>query len=351
MDKKRFIHEAYWLRAISCLAVVTSHAVNTTLTNYEDSTTQFVEYVLIFIRFMVFFGTPTFVFISELILAHAYPNGIPKDFFIKRIKFLLLPFFFMALIFGFITTDSMTEALNQIFLNIFFGGFFGYFILIIFQFYVLHAFLNQMLNNLSPKPVLLVSFIINGLYLAYFNFTEPMNIPFGEQIWKTGYWVPFLGWFFYFCLGFYCGRHFEKLKGTLIKYKKILPLLPILFLIIIVILVRKDILIIVSSKRVDMILYTVSIIFVIISIVAKFKEIPKVILFISKYSFHIYLLHKIFLYYLQPISFLHPFLYFLLAYFYCIIGSIIVSIVLSRFTFSQYLIGKTLNLPPNKVKN
>ncbi|WP_269758464.1 acyltransferase family protein [Thalassobacillus sp. C254] len=69
------------MRAIACLAVVVIHSVNITLTNYEHTVSQFEEYFLIAVRFAAFFGTPAFVFISELLLARSYPNKVPHGFF------------------------------------------------------------------------------------------------------------------------------------------------------------------------------------------------------------------------------------------------------------------------------
>ncbi|MFA9557011.1 acyltransferase family protein [Evansella sp. AB-rgal1] len=346
MENRLIINEAYWLRALSCLAVVITHAVNTTLANYEATATQFEQYILIFIRFMAFFGTPTFVFISELILARAYPNGVPKHFFQKRIKFLLMPFISMAIIFAFITTETLQGAIYQAFLNIFLAGYYGYFILIIFQFYLLHVILHNKLQRWSPKLIISISFLINVLYLGFFHYTDPIQLlPFAEQIWKKGHWLPFLGWIFYFTLGFYCGKNYEVFKAKLYKFRKVLPIFPIITLFIIILSVRTDLLTVVSSKRMDMILYTTSIIFVTVYISSTLNKVPRVILFISKHSFHIYLIHKIFLYYLEPIHFLHPFVYFTVAVVYSVIGSLIVSKLFSRFRLSTYIIGKTLPVP------
>ncbi|MFB8734669.1 hypothetical protein ACEQPO_14485 [Bacillus sp. SL00103] len=41
---------------------------------------------------LLMFSTPSFIFISEFLLAHAYPNGTPKGFMWKRIKAIFFPF-------------------------------------------------------------------------------------------------------------------------------------------------------------------------------------------------------------------------------------------------------------------
>ncbi|WP_332628444.1 acyltransferase family protein [Halalkalibacter flavus] len=345
MGDKSIIKEAYWLRSISCLAVVLTHAVNTTLANYDHSISQFDEYVLIFIRFMAFFGTPTFVFLSEMLLAHAYPNGVPENFFRKRVKYLLVPFAFMAVVFAAIESKSHSEFLKQVVLNVFLGGYTGYFILIIFQFYLLHVLFHKYLKQWSPARVLSIAFIINASYLIFFNFTEPVQTPVGEYVWQRGYWLFCVGWLFYFVLGYYCGKNYEAFKRKLQEHKTVLTITPLLALCLIVFLVRSDILPEVSSKRVDYIFYTVSVILFIITWTSKLKKTPKTILLISKYSFTIYLIHKVFLYYLPTIAFLSPLGYFLFSAVFCTIGSIAVSKMFSYVPVSKYLIGNLLTIP------
>ncbi|WP_100372162.1 acyltransferase family protein [Bacillus sp. FJAT-45037] len=340
---KQLINEAFWIRAIACLAVATTHAVDTTLANYEYSANQLEEHLLILLRFMAYFGTPAFVFLSELLLAKAYPNDVPKGFFKKRIKFLLIPFVSIGLLFAFLISDSLLEAIRQAFVHIFLGGYYGYFILIIFQFYLLHVLLQKHLKNWSPKLVLSLAFIINVSYLGFFNFTEPVNTSAAaEYIWLRGYWVPFLGWIFYFVLGYYCGRNYEALKVKLFEHKKKILILPVLSIALIVVLVLTDILNVVSSKRVDMLLYTMSMIFAIIVLTMKINRVPVFIKFISKYSFNIYLLHKFILYVMVPIDFLNPLVYFVFVYIVAVGGSIVLAQLLSKVKYSEYIIGKQL---------
>ncbi|UCZ53540.1 acyltransferase family protein [Bacillus shivajii] len=349
--KTKIINEAYWHRALACIAVVITHAVNTTLTNYEFTISQFNEYALILIRFIAFFGTPTFIFISELLLAHAYPNGVPKGFFMKRIKFLLFPFLTLAIVFASVESRTQNEFFHQAFFNIFLGGYTGYFILIIFQFYILHVMLHKQLSKWSPKLVLCVTFMMNVAYLAYFNFTAPINIPLGEYIWQRGYWLPFLGWVFYFALGYYCGKNYQTLKEKVTEYKKLIISMTLMSLLLMIFFVRSDTLTVVSSKRADMIFYTTGVIFLVIMLTSQLKHVPKPVLFMSKYSFNIYLLHKIFLYYLEPINGLHPLIYFLFAIAFSIFGAVLVSIMLRAFSFSPYFIGKTLPVPSHLKRN
>lgn len=106
MKEGRVINEIFWIRALACLAVAIIHSVNTTLMNYEDIISQPDNYILIAVRFAAFFGTPAFVFISEMLLAHVYPDNLPQGFFRKRIKYLLFPFIFIGIVFAFMLNQT-----------------------------------------------------------------------------------------------------------------------------------------------------------------------------------------------------------------------------------------------------
>ncbi|PYZ96988.1 adhesin [Alteribacter lacisalsi] len=342
--RTKIIEEAYWLRAVACLAVVVTHAVNTTLSQYEGSLSQFQEYLLILTRFIFFFGTPAFVFISEMLLARAYQNGLPDDFFRKRVKFLLIPFAVMGIVFAVIENPSGT-AMQNILLNLFAGGYTGYFILIIFQFYVLHYFLADYMKKWRPMRVIAVAFVLNVAYLAFFNLAPAPAGTVGDYIWTRGYWLPFAGWIFYFALGYYCGLYFETVREKIRENLKLLFTVPAVSLVLLTILVRSETITEVSSKRIDMLLFTAAMIMIIIYFASKMKRAPGPVLFISRYSFNIYLLHKVFLYYLPHNPAMDPLVYFVLAFVYAVAMSIVAAKLLSFLHLSQYVIGKPLPVP------
>src|SRR5699024_2713460 len=100
-----------------------------------------------------------------------------------------------------------------------------------------------------------------------------------------------------------------------------------------------------DSKRVDMILYASSIIFLIIYLSSKIKRVPKLVMFISNYSFSIFLLNMFFLVLLRNIKlplFLNivsfSFAVFLLTLFLCISTAHI----LNQFRIGKYFVGKIM---------
>ncbi|UTR09836.1 acyltransferase family protein [Evansella sp. LMS18] len=342
---KKIIKEIFWLRALACLAVVTVHAVYTTLGHYEQRIGTFSEYILILLRFLAFFGTPAFVFISELLLSRSYPAGVPKGFFKKRVQFLLVPFLFMAVVYAVMLGNTWSETAERMLNNWFLAGFTGYFVLIIFQFYLLHVLLHKKLRTWPAKIVLPAALLINGAYLAFFNFSEPANIIFADQIWRSAHWLPFTGWIFYFTLGYYAGRNYEEFLALLHRKKKLFFALPAVSMLLLIALVRTDILTVVSSKRIDILLYTTGMIGVIFILASYRKTVPGFIMTINKYSFNIYLLHNIFLYNLPFIKFMHPIIYFAFTFCIGVAAPIFISRLLSDWKYTPYLIGKTLPAP------
>ena len=81
---KKVIDEIFLLRSIACLSIVFLHAFARSFLEENG--------VVNSINMLLTFGTPTFVFISEFILARSYLGKLPSDFWRKRVKFVLLPY-------------------------------------------------------------------------------------------------------------------------------------------------------------------------------------------------------------------------------------------------------------------
>lgn len=99
------------------------------------------------------FSTPAFIFISEFLLARSYPDGVPDGFLKKRGKVIFVPFLFIAAIDALLMTSAMggevtfLAFVQKYLANVFLGNFIGYFILVIFQFYMLHMMFHEVLEK------------------------------------------------------------------------------------------------------------------------------------------------------------------------------------------------------------
>lgn len=349
--EKEIHYEIYWLRFISCLAVVGIHAISSALMLHSGDNLGITEYALYVIQMGLMFGTPAFIFISEFLLAKSYPNGLPKGFFKKRAKFLLIPYLIMAIMYGLVFAEEFTlsSVALQIAKNVFMGDFVAYFILVIFQFYILHFFLHGKLKQWNMKNVLGITLAINILYLGFFNFVPSPESPFLSYVWSRGHWLLIPAWLFYFSLGYYSGKHYTQLLRVLNKQKTLLLISPVFLLMIVVALRYLGFPDTTSSKRIDVIFYTTSIIFLIMYVSSKIKTIPSFVLFISRYSFSIYLLHKFVVDTSGRITdniFIHTIVVFVLG----VAFSVAVSFAVNKIPFGYFVVGKIGNTPQNLNK-
>ncbi|MCU1807076.1 acyltransferase family protein [Cytobacillus firmus] len=344
--KKGKVNEIFFIRSIACICVVLLHAIG--IVTREFGVTP--DTLFSQSRLLLLFATPLFIILSEFLLAYSYPEKTPRNFFSKRLKYILIPFIIMAFIYSLdVNLRSAEFDLNSIW-NIFLinltGGFHGYFILIIFQFYLLHVLFIKFEHKLSPKMVLFISLVINVLYLSFFNLTDPPeNLAHGQEIWRRWYWYPFVGWIFYFTLAYYCGKYFDLFKARVQRY-----IIPILFAIIISVAViytayTNFIIPSMSSKRVDILFYATLMWFLLFYIATKIKKVPKFVIIISKLSFGIYLLHPIFFRMLQenidPSSSSNIYVYFTIIFLMGFLLSALTTYLLSLTKVGQFIIGAT----------
>ncbi|MFC4736762.1 acyltransferase family protein [Bacillus daqingensis] len=345
MNNKKVIDEVFWIRAVSCLAVVMVHAVYKGLEQNGPHVSQVEEYILIAVRFAAFFGTPAFIFISELLLAYAYPRGLPRGFFRKRVIFLLAPFISISVLYAIAAASTWQEAGRNALLNVFAGNFTTYFILVIFQFYILHMLFHRLLARCNPWLMLTIALMMTVSYLGYFNLTEPPPGDVWAYIWNRGHWLGIPGWVFYFVLGYYAGASYDVIKQRLRKMKPWVIVFPLGSLLLVFLLVRFEIIDTVSSKRIDNIAYTVGMIVLLAWIAQRVTRVPAFILTISAYSFQIYLLHRFILLWLPHMEALPIIVYTLLAAVLAVLGSMLITFLLGFVPGSYYIIGKKLPVP------
>jgi membrane-bound acyltransferase YfiQ involved in biofilm formation len=344
--KPKVIDELFLLRAVACLSIVLLHSIHRI---YGDE-----ALTIRLLTLLMTFGTPTFVFISEFILSHSYPHSLPKHFWGKRLSYILLPYVLFGIFYAGMKAveASLTTAapLAQTFVelslrHILLGDYHGYFILIIFQFYCLHRWFQKYIQRYSAKLVLGVSLVVNLAYLGFFNFTDPMNFPYAAYIWSKLYWVPCLGWLFYFTLAYYCGRNYEAFKAGVRRRGLWIIAFLLVSSIVPLYLLQQGIIKDISSKRVDMLFFTVAMSLFLFYIGLWLKEIPRWILTISRYSFGIYLFHPLYLAAMVLIVRKVPLLSgsipgVIVMFVGSTVGSILTLHVLNKWSWGPYFAGK-----------
>ncbi|WP_223591794.1 acyltransferase family protein [Neobacillus bataviensis] len=343
---KKLINEIFLLRSISCLSILLLHSLARA---YADE-----NHTINLLRVLLTFGTPTFIFISEFILARSYPHELPAHFWSKRLKYIMVPYIlfgtFYALLKAFEASISSGNNLagsfgHFLWRHLLLGDYHGYFILVIFQFYLLHFFFHKYLKMWKPPLVMGIALLINVAYLGFFNFVKPYPTDIGVYIWEKFYWIPFFGWLFYFTLAYYCGRNFSLFISFLNKNAKWIIISPLLIGSICLYLFDSQIISSISSKRVDMVFFTTSMILLIYYIATKISKVPKIFVWISQYSFGIYLIHPVFLavMYLvyNRLSFeVYPSLMTLFYFIGSLLLSCATTFVLNKIPYGIYFAGK-----------
>ncbi|MGM0950383.1 MAG: acyltransferase family protein [Bacillota bacterium] len=351
------IKEIFMIRCISCLCVVLLHIISMVLMLQAEALAN-ISHTIDSFRTLLMFSTPAFIFISEFLLARSYPDGIPDGFLKKRGKVIFVPFLFIASIDALLMTSAMggevtfLAFVQKYLANVLLGNFIGYFILVIFQFYILHIIFHEYLKKASPKWVLSISFVVTAAYLSYFSAASPA--PASEEGGAFPFfWVPFTGWLFYFCLAYYCGKEYKRFLALLNQYRWVIYGAALASAALVVTVSYGGETGMISSKRPDIMLYSTSVIFLCFHLFSNMKHVPKIVMFISNYSFSIYLLHAYFMIIGYVLFTNMPGIpavpAVLLLFAVCTAGPILTSWALNKFKYGYLFVGKVYQPKQKKV--
>lgn len=305
-----------YARAIFCLIIVILHSMTGFLNDSNITYNQKMTYS--FVQVLLLFATPCFIILSETLLGMRYSNYIPKNFFGKRIKYILIPYLFFAFFvsFNLYFDGSSDKSIWEIILGIVIQGkFFGWFILVIFQFYILHALFYKFLSKVKPIYPLVFSFIISFIH-SYLMYNNLSYFQWWDSIYPLFTRTIIFYWLFYFIVGFYVGKYYDQILIFLkekIKYFVIIWLLAIVYIAFNFFHLKVYLN---ESNRYDLLLFSSLSFLFIIYFVKKFgnKEIPFMMM-VSEVSFFIYLSHQIIVDYVSKslAAFVyHPILFFIL---------------------------------------
>ena len=290
----RQISEIFWMRAIACIGIVLIHSISLTIANNSDLVkNQWPTYVQLYLMFC----TPLFVFITEFLNAHKYGDTLKKGFIRKRLLYLGVPYVLLNL---FWTIDkyapaTLMELIDGFIMVSIRGHSVTYFILIIFQFYILHIIFSKYLRKLNPFAVILASIVLTSAYWGIRLIYPAPDHILGQLLWAKEGQTIFIGWITYFLLGYYIGIHYEAFKANIRKYGALIIALFIFSMFFVLMIHNFGINSAMGSKRLDTPIYTTAVILMIFLFSSYYNYVPKFIIHISNYSFGIYLLHLIFI--------------------------------------------------------
>ncbi|KIL42992.1 acyltransferase family protein [Jeotgalibacillus campisalis] len=331
-----------WIRAAACLSVVWVHSIARVKSIYELPGLSY-EFLLL-IQMVFIFATPMFVMISIYILSYTYKDIAPQGFWKKRFLYILIPYFSISFISAFyynLVNGFSFEYMGAILYRyIILSGWNGYFILIIFQLYFLHFLFNRYSHKVNPYFVTAIAVVINILYNYIVSYLPPPHESL-ELLWRQYGRVFFPGWIAFFIVAYYAGRYAIQWKSFLRKAGPGIVVLALLSMFYGFYNVAADNYTVISSRRNDVLFYTIFLFLSFLYLTASFKSVPWVVKIVSKYSFSIYLLHLLFIDVFarfQPFT-LSATAYGILAFIFSTLASIGFSWIVKHIPGSAMIIG------------
>ncbi|MBI5973641.1 acyltransferase family protein [Staphylococcus caledonicus] len=327
----------FWMRAIACLSVVMIHTITTTFYKFDMPNEG---YLLRLVQLLILYATPMFVFISEFLLAKQYKTKVKEGFVKQKILTLGIPYIIINLRLAYVYghPHSFADYLESVEFMMFHGGTLTYFIIIIIQFYALHMLFAKYLVRFNPLKIIIYSLIITTLFWGMRTFIDAPDSPLFHWLWEREGWMIFIGWLSYFFLGFYMGYHYEKLMANIQRYT--LHILIGTFAVILITSINylSGFLTLVDSKRVDTPIYVTMIILLFFLVSSYVKYVPRFFIFISNYSFSIYLIHYFFVHRLGALHD-HPLLNIIFTFTLTVTFSVCIAYIFNLSKYGKYVVG------------
>ncbi|MCJ1777911.1 acyltransferase family protein [Mammaliicoccus sciuri] len=337
-------HEITYARAIFCLIIVGVHILSRYLNDVELQDHN--RMIVVTFQILILFGTPCFIILSESLISMVYKDKLPKNFLVKRFKYIMIPYFSIGTFYVYskYKLGSNEESFWQLFKeNLLIGDWDGWFVMAIFQFYILHLIFHKILSKANPIIMIVISFVIS-LTHSYLMYDNDAYSNWWNDFYPLFHRTNILYWLFYFVFGYYLGKYYNEVLSFMEKKLKWLVVsLVILALSIIYSIYQNDVTF-VQSNRYDILLYS-SLVFIFVLVISKklSKFNISFLFFIGEISFFIYLTHKIMLYYMAKYTFHFIdqfFMYNITTYIFALSLSVGLAVVLSFLPFSRFIIGR-----------
>ncbi|TDM12131.1 acyltransferase family protein [Macrococcus lamae] len=286
--------ELNYLRVFLCMLIITTHILTEYAVSNEPD--DFQIKVLYWIRMIVIVGTPGFIILSQLLVTLNYKETLPRNYLISRVQFILLPYLVMGMFYSYSESeDRNISFMSQFYENIILGNWYGYFVIVIMQFYLL----NYLIYKINPailgsKLALILSIIVNAVYLYAYEFVEPVK-TFMDAHYPISFNTFILGWISYYFIGSYIGLNYDAILEFLEKHLTLLLVGTVLSFLLFIFGREHDYWN-VTSYNFATILYTACLFLLLIKFSTIFKTfMANTVAQVSAYSFFIYLLHPIIL--------------------------------------------------------
>ncbi len=351
--RSKYVKEIFALRSLACLGIALYNTLSTSLSHFsvEDSSVR--AEVLYALQLLLMYATPTFVFISEFLLAKSYGAQVPNGFYRKRAKYILTPYLSVAVLYALVDTfrnvpsPTFADYAYELAKKVLLADFFGYFLIVIFQFYILHALFAKYVYGRIPAVYAIAAAVaVNVLYLAPFNLIDLASaLGISEYIVRFLNKVPFVAWISYFTVAFYCGKNAERVTAFARRNSMRILGATIAIAASMLWLYRAEVIPEVYSKRFDVMFYTFGMLFCLMAWANRRQEIPRLLMRISQYSFGIFLTSRFVLAaldYALPVyaSEAYFWLFTVACFVLAVCGSAAISHFLNKFKYGALIVGK-----------
>lgn len=338
--------ELNYLRSLLCIFVVVTHLFTQYSLNTDPDKQQIAT--LYWIRMLLIVGTPGFIMLSQVLVTMNYKNELPKKFIAQRLKFIFIPYLIIGAFYSFSEYMYLRRPFETIFYEAVIRGYwYGYFILVIFQFYLLTKIIYYINNKFNinlykSKVIILFSVIINMGYLFYYaNNAEVTN--FVDKYYFFSPNTMILGWIGYYFIGSFIGIYYEEILNFFTEYISIMIFLNIVAFTFFIFSQKHDYWM-VSSFSWSILPYCI-IMFLTILVFAKTIApfMYKFFTIVSAYSFFIYLIHPILLdtIYIYTSRFEDFTIVFIVVSLIITLGACIgIGLLLKEVKLSKFIVGK-----------
>ena len=208
MEKER-LTEVNYLRAIACLAVIFVHITADLI--FLETAGPLTKLGLSFLNRSLKFTTPTFIFISGLILYYNYHDRRIdyRRYWKRRFKVIIIPYVLWTCIYYlyFINRGYYSFSWSFFLEKLLLADmvYHLYFILTILQFYLLFGVFRYLFNKYNANVLLVMFLTVNLLFIryGYFKYSDRF----------------FMQYLFAFALGCYFGKYYRDIKEKINNYK------------------------------------------------------------------------------------------------------------------------------------
>ena len=300
------IKELDFTRVIAMFAVVMIHVTSTYIN--QDSSFILFDMNLAFILNQVSrFSVPLFIVLSGISLGFSKPIGDPLLFYKKRLVKIGIPYLFWFTAYYVYNNHNNLAAMTLgSFVKEFLLGQSAphlYFIIIIFQLYILFPFLKNAISK-SSWSVLIISFVISYSIEKLFFFLQ-YDVDLIPAFIRPYLWILFPTWLFYFVFGLVlCQNLFSKFEAFCTQHFS--AVFVATGLITIFYVLESRITNSLESIKAPLNIYTIFILvflFSLWSLIGRYRIIQKAVDFFAKHSLTIYFEHVFVLYFLRTFSF------------------------------------------------